>query len=212
MSDLQAKITAIFPAENEIPAEFQIQPIHQTEYLVNGEMRQWAGATQDVFSPVFLKNGETFESKYIGSYPIGTEVEAMEALDAAVKAYDNGRGEWPMMSVSRRIDCMEKFVKKMLEEKPKIVKLLMYEIGKSLADSNKEFDRTVQYIYDTIDALKDIDRGSSRFKIEEGIIGQIRRSSLGVVLCMGPFNYPLNDTYTTLIPAILIQTSIPFDL
>ena len=53
------------------------------------------------------------------------------------------------------------------------------------------FDRTVQYIYDTIGALKDIDRNSSTFLIEEGIIGQVRRSPLGVVLCMGPFNYPL---------------------
>ncbi len=210
MTNLQDKITAIFPEAGQIPEQFQIQPLHQKEYLVGGEMRQWAGATQDVYSPIYVKNGEKFESVHIGSYPITSEKEAMEALDAALKAYDSGRGEWPTMSVSERIGCMENFIKKMLEKKTEIVNLLMYEIGKSLGDSIKEFDRTVEYIYDTIDCLKDIDRNSSRFKIEQGIIGQIRRSPFGVVLCMGPFNYPLNETYTTLIPAIIMGNTILF--
>ena len=52
---------------------------------------------------------------------------------------------------------------------------------------------------DTIEALKGLDRISSRLEIREGIIGQIRRGPLGVVLCMGPFNYPLNETFTTLV-------------
>ncbi|GGD79061.1 NADP-dependent glyceraldehyde-3-phosphate dehydrogenase [Emticicia aquatilis] len=210
MTNLQNKITAIFPEAGQIPEQFQIQPLHQKEYLVGGEMRQWTGATQDVYSPIYVKNGDKFESLLIGSYPITDEAEAMDALNAALKAYDNGRGEWPTMSLSERIACMENFLKKMLEKKTEIVNLLMYEIGKSLADSIKEFDRTIEYIYDTIDCLKDIDRNSSRFKIEQGIIGQIRRSPLGVVLCMGPFNYPLNETFCTLIPAIIMGNTILF--
>ena len=211
MTELENKIIAIFPAEGQIPAAYQLeQPIHQREMLVNGEMVHWDGPTHEVFSPVLTRVGDELASRSIGSYPIATEVEAMESLNAAVAAYNHGRGEWPMMSLADRIKCLENFTGKMLEKKPEVVKLLMWEIGKSLADSNKEFDRTVEYIYDTIDALKDIDRNSSRFKIEQGIIGQIRRSPLGVVLCMGPFNYPLNETYTTLIPAILMGNTILF--
>jgi len=86
----------------------------------------------------------------------------------------------------------------------------MWEIGKSLKDSEKEFDRTVKYIVDTIDELKKLDRESSRFTIEEGIIAQIRRSPLGVVLCMGPYNYPLNETFATLIPALIMGNTIIF--
>ncbi|WP_379092175.1 aldehyde dehydrogenase family protein [Pedobacter sp. UC225_65] len=37
-----------------------------------------------------------------------------------------------------------------------------------------------------------------------------RRSPLGVVLCMGPFNYPLNETFTTLIPALIMGNTILF--
>jgi acyl-CoA reductase-like NAD-dependent aldehyde dehydrogenase len=114
------------------------------------------------------------------------------------------------MSVAQRINCVEQFVVKMLAQKEIVVKLIMWEIGKTYADSEKEFDRTVEYIYATIEALKDVDRDSSRFTIEQGIVAQIRRSPLGVVLCMGPFNYPLNETFTTLIPAIIMGNTLLF--
>ena len=204
-------LESLFPSEADIPVEFNLtETIEQREYLVNGEMRQWHGKTQDVWSPVYVKTANGLEQKRIGSYPITDATDAMEVLYAAVKAYDNGRGEWPAMSVAQRIECVEKFTQKMIQKRSEVVKLLMWEIGKSLGDSEKEFDRTVQYIYDTIGALKDIDRNSSTFIIEEGIIGQVRRSPLGVVLCMGPFNYPLNETFTTLIPALIMGNTILF--
>jgi hypothetical protein len=205
------ELEKLFPSEDQIPTEYNLtEPIEQREYLVNGEMRAWGGKTQDVWSPVYVKTANGLEQKRIGSYPITDPADAMEVLDAAVKAFNNGRGEWPMMSVSQRIDAVEKFTQKMISKRDEVVKLLMWEIGKSLGDSQKEFDRTVQYIYDTIGALKDIDRNSSRFMIEEGIIGQVRRSPLGVVLCMGPFNYPLNETFTTLIPALIMGNVVCF--
>ncbi|MEY3645666.1 MAG: Glyceraldehyde-3-phosphate dehydrogenase [Bacteroidota bacterium] len=206
-----SELEKLFPNAAGIPKEFDlVKPIEQREYLVNGEMRQWSGKTQDVWSPIYVQTDKGFEQKRIGSYPITDATDAMEVLYAGVKAYSNGRGEWPSMSVSQRIECVEKFTQKMIQKRDEVVKLLMWEIGKSLADSQKEFDRTVQYIYDTIGALKDIDRTSSTFLIEEGIIGQVRRSPLGVVLCMGPFNYPLNETFTTLIPALIMGNTVLF--
>jgi glyceraldehyde-3-phosphate dehydrogenase (NADP+) len=211
MTSITNKLQQIFPSEDQIPEEFRLStPLHQKEYLVNGEMRAWSGATHTVLSPVYVQTTNGLEQTVVGSYPLGTEVEALEALDAAVKAYNNGRGEWPTMSIPERIACLEKFTNMMVEKKKEIVHLLMWEIGKSLADSEKEFDRTVQYNYDTIDALKDLDRNHSRFVIEQGIIGQIRRAPLGVVLCMGPFNYPLNETFATLIPALIMGNTVLF--
>ena len=207
----ESNLQTLFPSSGQIPKEYDLtQPIEQKEYLVNGEMRQWKGKTQDVWSPIYVKTDKGFEQKRIGSYPITDAADAMEVLYAGVKAYSNGRGEWPSMTVAQRIECVEKFTQKMIQKRDEVVKLLMWEIGKSLGDSQKEFDRTVQYIYDTIGALKDIDRTSSTFLIEEGIIGQVRRSPLGVVLCMGPFNYPLNETFTTLIPALIMGNIVLF--
>ena len=206
------QLKSIFVPESTIPIEFNLpQEIHQREYLCNGEMRQWNGDVSEVYSPVCIPDEQgNLVRKFIGTYPVCTEKEAMEALDAAVDAYDNGRGEWPTMSVDNRIKCLQKFVFKMSEQRTLVVNLIMWEIGKSQTDAAKEFDRTVDYINATIDALKDIDRQSSRFEIEEGVVAQIRRSPIGVVLCMGPFNYPLNETFTTLIPAIIMGNTLLF--
>ncbi|MEO6498780.1 MAG: aldehyde dehydrogenase family protein, partial [Mucilaginibacter sp.] len=206
----QDQIKALFVEEGQIPAEFRIEEIHQREYLCNGEMRKWDGPVSEVFSPVCIPTSEGLKRKLIGTYPLCTEKEANEALEAAIAAYNNGRGEWPTMSVDQRIKSLEKFIGKMGEQRSLIVKLIMWEIGKSQGDAAKEFDRTVEYMVATIEALKDIDRQGSRFEIAEGVVAQVRRSPLGVVLCMGPFNYPLNETFTTLIPALIMGNTILF--
>jgi aldehyde dehydrogenase (NAD+) len=152
----------------------------------------------------------SLEQVEIGSYPQGSEAESEEALAAAVAAYANGGGMWPTMTVAERITCMQDFTRQMVARRRDVVSLIMWEIGKSLADSEKEFDRTVDYIRATIEALKELDNSNSRFLVVEGTIGQIRRAPLGVVLCMGPYNYPLNETFATLIPALIMGNTMVF--
>jgi glyceraldehyde-3-phosphate dehydrogenase (NADP+) len=205
------KINNLFPEDKQIPVEFNItEEIHQTEYLVNGEIRNWNGANKPVFSAVCVKSQGIITRKKIGSYPMLEEKEALEALDSAVTAFNHGRGLWPTMSVEERIKHVEDFAFQMTQKKAEVVKLLMWEIGKSYADSEKEFDRTIEYIKDTIDSLKEQDHSASRFVVSQGIIAQIRRAPLGVALCMGPYNYPLNETYATFIPALLMGNTVVF--
>ncbi len=206
------RFDTIFVDENQIPEEFRLPEIHQKEYLLNGEMVSWDGPVNEVYSPVCIPGADGLTRKLVGTYPDTSPKEAMEALDAALAAYNNGMGEWPSMSVEKRVACMEHFVYLMIQQRSVVVNLLMWEIGKSVADSTKEFDRTVDYINATIDALKDLDRESSRFEEAEGTIAQIRRLPLGVVLSMGPFNYPLNEIFTTLIPALIMGNTILFKL
>lgn len=209
--DFSSSLQNIFPRAEDIPSEYRLPgEVHQREYLSNGEMKSWTGQVHEVFSPICTQTENGLERVRIGSYPVSGTEEAQLSLDAAVSAYNNGRGEWPTMGVAERIHCVEQFTGKMIEQKDLIVKLIMWEIGKSFADSVKEFDRTVEYIYATIDSLKNLDRDSSGFNIVDGIAAQVRRSPLGVVLCMGPFNYPLNETFTTLIPALIMGNTILF--
>ncbi|WP_028122912.1 NADP-dependent glyceraldehyde-3-phosphate dehydrogenase [Epilithonimonas tenax] len=212
MSTEHPNFKNIFKRENEIPEEYKVPVIHQREYLLNGELVQWSGDVTEVYSPICIPTENGLERKLLGSIPNIGPQDAMVVLEASVKAYDNGLGEWPTMSVEGRIKCMQKFVYLMIQQRELVIKLLMWEIGKTLPDSTKEFDRTVDYINQTIDALKDLDRESSRFQQAEGTIAQIRRAPLGVVLSMGPFNYPLNEIFTTLIPALIMGNTILFKL
>ena len=101
--DRPSSLRQLFPREGEIPEEHRLQaPIHQRTYLVNGVLKAWDGKRNPVHSPVCLRNarGEA-QPIEIGSYPLMGEPESDEALEAAVAAYDNGRGAWPTMSVGR---------------------------------------------------------------------------------------------------------------
>lgn len=201
----------LFPGQDALPPQCALGgPVVQREYLCNGALMVWDGPLQEVFSPICISSPSGVFPQRIGAYPLLKEKESLEALAAAVEAYDQGRGLWPTMSVEERIKHVEGFASRMQEVRDQVVKLLMWEVGKTLVDSEKEFDRTIDYIRATIDALKDLDRTSSRFVKEQGVIGQIRRAPLGVVLCMGPFNYPLNETFTTLIPALIMGNTVIF--
>jgi glyceraldehyde-3-phosphate dehydrogenase (NADP+) len=203
-------LSEIFPEAAAIPDQFKVSPIEQREYLINGEMRHWPGAMNVVLSPVFVVEGDQARQQVIGSTPLLTAHEALLALEAAVEAYNLGHGYWPTLSVSERIDHIDRFLGMMREQREAVVKLLMWEIGKPLKDSEKEFDRTCDYIEDTVKALKDLDRNSAKLVEEQGFMAQIRRVPLGVALCMGPFNYPLNETFSTLIPALIMGNTVVF--
>lgn len=204
-------LKAVFPEESAIPDQFKIgTPIEQREYLINGELKCWSGNLNPVLSPVCLRQGGELKQQVIGHTPLLTSKESLEALDAAVRAYDLGHGLWPTMSVTQRIEHVEKFLNAMRKKRDEVVKLLMWEIGKTLKDSEKEFDRTADYIVDTIKALKDLDRNSAKLIDDQGFMAQIRRVPLGVALCMGPYNYPLNETFTTLFPALIMGNTVVF--
>ncbi|WP_299799342.1 NADP-dependent glyceraldehyde-3-phosphate dehydrogenase [uncultured Maribacter sp.] len=193
----------------KIPEEFQItSTIDQKHYLVNGELKEWKGETTEVYSTI--SSTKEYKSTLLGSIPDLQEAEALDALDGALKAYDKGQGVWPTMHVKDRIECMEVFVTKMKTKREELVKLLMWEIGKSLPDSQKEFDRTVEYIEDTIEDYKQLDRDAAKFTKHDGVYAHIKRGPLGVVLCLGPYNYPLNETFALLIPAIIMGNTTIF--
>lgn len=192
-----------------IPSDYEIkETIQQSTYLVNGELKSWAGDTANVYSTI--SSTQEYQPTLLGTIPQLGETEAMEALDAACNAYDKGKGLWPTMKVADRIACMENFVEQVKTKREEVVKLLMWEIGKNLADSQKEFDRTIEYIYNTIEDYKDMDRNAAKFQNKGGVYAHIRRGPLGVVLCLGPYNYPLNETFCLLIPALMMGNTAIF--
>ena len=194
---------------NTIPTEFQITNLlHQDTYLVDGQLKKWTGETSEVYSTI--SSTEKYAPTLLGTIPTMGESAAAEVVAAAVAAYDKGQGIWPTMKVIDRIKCMQDFVTQMEATRSEVVKYLMWEIGKTLGDSEKEFDRTVEYIYDTIEDYKQLDRNCARFSKSQGVNAMVRRGPLGVVLCLGPYNYPLNETFSLLIPAIIMGNTVIF--
>ena len=193
-------------------AEFEPpKPLKWNQYLINGTIEAWEGDFEEVYSPMgkVSKDGIT-ERVYLGSSPTLDEASGLKALQAAKSAYNNGRGYWPTAGASARIAAMEKFVALMKVKREEVSELLMWEIAKNKSAAYKEFDRTVDYIYDTIEEYKELQRRGSHVASKDGVLSQIRRGPLGVVLCLGPYNYPLNETFCLLIPSLIMGNTIVF--
>lgn len=202
-------LLGLFPTDQDM-AEAGRMPeyVEQKGYLVGGRVIEWCGAMQRVDSPIGIRRGDGVSPVHIGSCPQLDGQAGLAAVEAVRQAWGNGMGLWPTMDVAGRISHVERFMSQMIARREEIVRLMMWEICKPLDECRTEFDRTVEYVRDTVDALKDLDRASSRFVVEKGIYAQIRRAPLGPTLCMGPYNYPLNETFATLIPALLMGNPV----
>ena len=187
------------------------QPIKWDKYLVNGELKTWEGPRELVYSPMGKVDKDGFVDRvFLGESPTLDEGVGLEAMGAAKQAYNNGRGFWPTASATQRITCMERFLELMVLKREEVSTLLMWEIAKNKSASYKEFDRTVDYIKDTIEEYKELQRRGSHIASKGDVISQVRRGPLGVVLCLGPYNYPLNETFCLLIPSVLMGNTIVF--
>ncbi len=193
---------------DEIAVRFTPWEVRQDTYL-DGRIRTHTGAFQKVFSPIIC----TFDGEKpteLGYYPLMTVAQAESVLQTAVNAWNRGRGLWPTMPWQQRIVHMQRFLELMKQRRDAVVRILMWEICKTSHDAFTEFDRTVEYIQKTIDEYRTLNEGTDAFRMTEGLLTRVPRKPLGVVLCMGPFNYPLNETFTNMIPALMMGNIVIF--
>lgn len=207
---MSAQINNLFPKLSQIPQEFEVKPQYVDSFLTGGKIQKSQGKEVSINSPIYLNKKNSLTPYSICTYRSMTIDETWEALSEAKKAYNRGKGSWPTMTIENRIKYINSFVQKMQEKREEIVNFLMWSIAKNLKDSQKEFDRTIEYINQTIEAIKNLDHKSSTFQKSEEIIAQVRQAPLGVVLCMGPSNYPINESFCLLIPALLMGNTVIF--
>jgi len=88
-----------------------------------------------------------------------------------------------------------------------IINVLMWEIAKTKGDAAKEFDRTMEFVAAVIAEIKrdpTVQQGFSTWTEVLGVSARVRRGPVGVMLALAPFNYPMNEMYAMLIPALLM--------
>jgi glyceraldehyde-3-phosphate dehydrogenase (NADP+) len=188
---------------NQTLPSFPAVPQIQGRILIAGKILSSGYETKEVFSTC-----TSGERTLLGQTPHVDSAKLQEAADSAYDAWAKGLGSWPTARMEDRINAVVAFRDQMVSHRELVCRLLMWEIGKSWVDSQGEFDRTIQYINDTVEEVKRLDRDSTRLQFAGGLMAQIRRAPLGVTLCMGPFNYPLNETFTTLIPALIMGNTV----
>jgi hypothetical protein len=72
--DVRSRIDALFPRIEDVPAAADFAPGGDVYpggalYLVDGEVRRWAGDSLAVTSPVCVARGATIERRLVGHHP-----------------------------------------------------------------------------------------------------------------------------------------------
>jgi glyceraldehyde-3-phosphate dehydrogenase (NADP+) len=84
----------------------------------------------------------------------------------------------------------------------------MWEVGKPWPDCLVEFDRTIEYIEQTVETLRQLERDNGPLVPAGSFVARVRRAPLGVALCLGPYNYAVNEVFTTVIPALIMGNPV----
>lgn len=189
-------------AVHEHDVYYQNKPfVDGAKTFFGGKIQSYTGHSETVTSPIL--DGKTQKRASIGRIAQMKREEMDAVLTSAKQAWDRGQGIWPQMTMAQRIAAIERVVASLKQRRDEIVTVLMWEICKNKDDAAAEFDRTMVFITSVIEALKNLDTEEGSWKSVGGILARFRRTALGIILCLGPFNYPFNETYATLIPALL---------
>lgn len=202
-------LLALFPAASATPSDVRVDPAsHGPRWLVDGEIRIHAGTPREVRSRVATRSGAVLETPLLGHEAQLTAADAAQAVEAAVRAWQGGEGPWPSLHVESRMAAVEAFATAVEAKSREIARLLMWEIGKPWSAAHDEVTRSVDYIRKTVRELGRL--RESDLDVQQGVTGgkshfaRTHRRPLGVVLCVAPFNYPVNEFVTTVIPALLM--------
>ena len=202
-------LAMLFPVAADVPAKVRVDVSkHGPRWLVDGEVLPWAGHAREVRSRVAVRLGPAVTTMLLGHEAQLTADDAKLAVAAAQRAWNQGEGEWPSLHVESRIAAVERFAAAVEAKTDEIATLLMWEIGKAWNSSRDEVTRSVEYIRNTVKELQHL--RAADLAVQHGSAGgkqhhaRTHRRALGIVLCIAPFNYPVNEFLTTVIPALLM--------
>lgn len=171
------------------------------KYLVNGEWKKSAsGKTISIENPL---NREKI-----------AEVQACtrQEVDIAIKTARDNMKCWFDTPLTQRIEILRKSASIIREWSEPLGEILMEEIGKPIQSAISEIIRTADIFDGTADfvtciggetIMGDAYEGDTRQKIS-----MTYRVPLGVILCIGPFNYPFNLTGSKIAPALAAGNSV----
>jgi glyceraldehyde-3-phosphate dehydrogenase (NADP+) len=171
------------------------------KYYVNGK---WKKSNSGDLIPIY----NPYNEKLIANVQACTAEEVNETIKIA---HENVIC-WDEISLNARAEILTKSADLMIKSSEQLGHLLMREIGKPLNSAISEILRTAEFFKATAKSSLQIAGETIMGDALEGyskeILSITYRVPLGVVLCIGPFNYPFNLTGSKIAPALMAGNSV----
>lgn len=169
--------------------------------LVNGK---WKSSEQEItiYSPI--------NQEELGTVPAMTQTEADEAMQAARAALP----AWRALSAIERAAYLHKTAAILERDKEKIGTILAKEVAKGIKAAIGEVVRTADLIrYAAEEGLRITGQameGGGFEAASKNKLAVVRRESVGIVLAIAPFNYPVNLSASKIAPALIAGNVVMF--
>lgn len=169
--------------------------------LVNGK---WKSSEQEItiYSPI--------NQEELGTVPAMTQTEADEAMQAARAALP----AWRALSAIERAAYLHKTAAILERDKEKIGTILAKEVAKGIKAAIGEVVRTADLIrYAAEEGLRITGQameGGGFEAASKNTLAVVRRESVGIVLAIAPFNYPVNLSASKIAPALIAGNVVMF--
>lgn len=126
------------------------------------------------------------------------------AVTEAQKAFK----DWSNLSITRRIEYLESFRKKLQENREELTRFIACETGKPLWEAGSEVNAMTNKVSVSFDAFDD--RCKTIQKEVKGAIFKTRFEPHGVIAVLGPFNFPGHLPNGHIVPALLAGNTVVF--
>lgn len=162
------------------------------QHYING---RWTASTGS--ETIKVLNPATEE--IISTVAVGTTEDVDNAVAAAKSAFEN----WRACPISVRIDYMEKIYNEIEKNQQLIADTIVAELGASQTFvENTHATQPLKEMRATIDAVKEYE-----FEYFEDT-AKVIKEGYGVVACITPWNYPINQIQRKITPAILAGNTV----
>ena len=128
--------------------------------------------------------------------------EAHQAVNAAKKSL----AQWSNLPFAKRCQIIKKFSEIIHQKKDELSELISQETGKPLWESHTEVSAVISKINISINAYHE--RISEKKLDTAGATGHLRFKPHGVVVVLGPFNFPAHLSNGHIVPALLAGNTV----
>ncbi|MFX1257393.1 MAG: NADP-dependent glyceraldehyde-3-phosphate dehydrogenase [Promethearchaeota archaeon] len=136
----------------------------------------------------------------------------LDEADKIIQTARNNVACWENTPLGERAEILRKAADLIIEWAEPLGYILMREIGKPLNGALSEIKRTADIFNATADTTSSLSGESIMGDALKGFtrekISMTYRVPLGVILCIGPFNYPFNLTGSKIAPALLAGNAV----
>jgi glyceraldehyde-3-phosphate dehydrogenase (NADP+) len=162
-------------------------------FIVGGEKRNSSADALAVTNP--------WDGSVVGTVALATADEVDEAVLRALKGFEKTR----TLASFERAEILSFISDRIKQQREEFTRLITAEVGKPIQWSRVEVDRAVMTFQLAAEEAKRI--GGETLSLDlnantKNRFGIVRRFPLGVVLCIAPFNFPLNLVAHKVAPAI----------